>query len=110
MNKQVDFVSIGEYQVSVAMIDGKFRVQVDGLGADGQGSEYERDLGITEIDITVGTIIERDVWAKEEAISDAREAQDRLDNPEYYKDYDKVEIEVSLHDIFGDVLLDVPTV
>jgi len=86
MNKQLDYVDLAEYTVGVAMINGKFCVHVNGIGADGKGSDYERDLCITEIDDAIGHIIERDVWEKEEALQDARTAQDRIDNPELYED------------------------
>jgi hypothetical protein len=109
MNKQINYVSLAEYKVSVAVFNGLFRVQVDGLGADGQGSEYEIGIISNEIDDTVGWIILRDVWAKEEALEEAREAQDRIDNPEFYED----EVEVttlSINTIFGDEVSDVPAV
>jgi len=90
MRKQFEWIEMGNYTVNVSLVNGEFRVEVGGIGADGKDIEVENHVELTQISDSVGWIVMRDVWEKEEAFQEAREAQYRLDHPELYEDEEEI--------------------
>lgn len=109
---RVESTQLGEYKVFISRAGNKYSIEVQNLGANKDEFRSESRLDFSDVSETIGWIIKCDFWDRDNDYDERIEAQQRIDNPEWFEDDDelapvlpekqKVLTDALLNSVFGE--------